>query len=300
MNILLTGATGHVGSAVLTRLVDEGHTVTAIVRSADKAALIEAAGGHALIGDLTDTAMLTAAAAASDGVIHTASPGDESSSDFDDAVVTAVLDALSGTDKPYVHTGGVWIFGAGSALTEGSTIDPPRLTAWRPAIERRVLAADGVRSVVIAPGIVYGEGKGIPRMLVDAPTSGDPAALHLVGAGDQHWTTVHVDDLAALYVLALEGAEAGSYYFGVSGQNPTVRELGIAASTGAGLGGEVVEETVGESGDRLGELFAEALLVDQQATGSKARIDLGWEPNGPSLVEELTTGSYAPQSGTSD
>jgi hypothetical protein len=46
----------------------------------------------------------------------------------------------------------------------------------------------------------------------------------------------------------------------------------------------------------LGDAFADALILNQKATGSRAKIDLGWEPNGPSLVEELATGSYAPRS----
>ncbi len=104
---------------------------------------------------------------------------------------------------------------------------------------------------------------------------------------------MHVDDLAELYVLAYDLADGGSYYIGASGQNPTVRELGVAAASAAGLDGRVEPGTVEEAHERLGELFADALLLDQQATGSAARIDLGWEPNGPSLVDELRSGSYA-------
>ena len=78
----------------------------------------------------------------------------------------------------------------------------------------------------------------------------------------------------------------------MSGQNPTVRELGEAASVAAGLEGRVTPSTDEETAEVLGAPFATALLLDQQATGSAARIDLGWEPNGPSLVDELRTGSF--------
>ena len=146
------------------------------------------------------------------------------------------------------------------------------------------------------PGIVYGYGSGIPNSVVDAPrVSVDGGeALKLVGSGLQHWTTVYVDDLAELYILAFDLAAAGSVYLGVNGQNPTLRELGVAASEAAGLDGRVEPSTPDEVYAVLGKPFADALLLDQQATGAAARIDLGWEPNGPSLVDELRTGSYAP------
>ncbi|MGH1548857.1 NAD-dependent epimerase/dehydratase family protein [Leifsonia poae] len=154
--------------------------------------------------------------------------------------------------------------------------------------------AEGVRGTVVVPSIVYGYGKGLANVIVDAPRGSGVPALRLIGDGSQHWATVHVDDLAALYVLALEHGAAGATYIGAGGQNPTVRELGEAAAQAAGLAGGVAGESVEESRSRLGEQLADALLLDQQARGTKARIDLGWEPNGPSLLEELLVGSYAP------
>ena len=80
----------------------------------------------------------------------------------DDAFVTAVLAGLEGSDKPYVHTSGVWIFGNGSAITETSPFDPPALTSWRLPVEARVRSAVGVKTSIVAPGIVFGNGGGIP------------------------------------------------------------------------------------------------------------------------------------------
>jgi nucleoside-diphosphate-sugar epimerase len=293
MAILLTGATGFIGSAVLRQLRAQGRDVVALVRSEESAAAVTAAGAKPVLGDVTDRELVTHLALESDGVIHLASPGDESSAPTDDAFVTAVFAGLEGSDKPYVHTGGVWIFGSGSDITESSPFDPPALTSWRLPVEARVRSAQGVKTTIIAPGIVFGYGQGIPNVIVDAPRgSGVAPALELLGSGDQHWTTVFVDDLAELYLLAYDLAPAGSYYLGVSGQNPTVRELGEAAATAAGLDGRVEPGTVESAHERLGEAFADALLLDQQARGTAARIDLGWEPNGPTLVEELRSGSY--------
>ena len=104
--------------------------------------------------------------------------------------------------------------------------------------------------------------------------------------------TFTVDCWKRLERFLILGAEGGSYYIGASGENPTVRSLGEAASEAAGLGGRVAPTSVEDVHARLGEEFGDALLLSQQATGSLARIDLGWEPNGPTLVEELRAGSY--------
>ncbi|ANF30786.1 epimerase [Leifsonia xyli] len=289
MTILLTGATGFIGSSVLPRLLDEGHPVITLVRDAEKAAAVKAAGATALIGDAMDAALVERAARESDGVIHLAS-----SKDVDAVLVPAVLAGLAGSGKPFVHTGGVWTYGSNDDIVEDSPVAPPALTAWRGDAEAVVLEADGVRGIVVVPSIVYGHGKGLANVIVDAPRGTGVEALRLIGDGSQHWATVHVDDLAALYVLALEQGTAGATYIGAGGQNPTVRELGEAAAQAAGVAGGVVAESVEESRSRLGEQLADALLLDQQARGTKARIDLGWEPNGPSLLEELLVGTYAP------
>ena len=294
MYVLLTGGTGAVGSRVLPALVAAGHQVTAVVRSEASAETVRSGGATPLLGDLTDVAWLTRQLAGVDGAVHTASPGDASSAGFDRAVVTAVAAAFAGTGKPYVHTGGVWVWGSGADITEDGPFAAPALTAWREEVEALALGVDGARVAVVAPGIVHGYGQGIPNLLAQAPRTASGALL-LVGDGQQHWTTVHADDLADLYLRVLERGRHGAYYLGVSGQNPTVRELGEAASRAAGAGGAVEPDDVEGTRARLGAPFADALLLDQQASGARARTELGWTPSGPSLVEDLESGSYAPR-----
>jgi nucleoside-diphosphate-sugar epimerase len=294
MSIFLTGATGFIGSAVLRQLRLQGRDVTALVRSAEKAAAVEALGATAVLGDATDRELVEKLALDSDGVIHTASPEDETSRDFEDAFVTAAFAGLEGSDKPYVHTGGIWAYGSGPDIDEQSPQNPPAISAWRSEIEKRVLDAVGVKTTLVVPGVVFGYGTGIPSLFTDGTYgSGVAPAVQLVGDGSQHWATVYVDDLAELYLLAFDLADAGSTFIGASGQNPTVLELGVAAAEGTGLDGQVAEASIDETYERFGKPYADALLLDQQARGSAARIDLGWEPNGPSLIDELRTGSYA-------
>lgn len=283
MKVLLTGGSGYIGSAVLKALSARGDEVTGIVRSQSSADAVTGHGATAVIGEITDTAWLAEQLADVDAAIHTASPGDETSVAFDTSISNAVVAAFGGSDKPYLHTSGVWAYGNGDDLTEDKPFDAPALVAWRAEVEKIVLTAD-VRAGIIAPGTVYGHGGGLINLLLSAPKD-DKGALRLIGDGTQHWTTVHVDDLADLYVGALEQRATG-YYLGVSGHNPTVRELGEAIAGSAG----VHPETADESRARLFPALVDALLQSQQASGAKAKADLGWEPVRPSLLEELRVG----------
>lgn len=279
MKILLTGGTGFIGSAVLDQLVEAGHGVTAVVRSQKSSLRVQDAGATGIIGDLFDPDWLAAELRGHDAAIHTAAGSDERDIALNDSVIDAAIAAFSGTTKPFILTGGIWSYGNNAVITEASPLDPPALTAWRAEDEQRLLDS-GIKASIVQPGIVHGYGKGIPAMFAGAAEDG---TVQLFGTGEQHWTTVHVDDLADLYVRALELAPGGRSYIGVSGHNPTVRELGEA------LAGNVAPESPEATVERLGG-FGEALLLDQQATGSRARSELGWQPSRPTLVDELRTG----------
>ncbi|HEY8588006.1 MAG TPA: NAD-dependent epimerase/dehydratase family protein [Naasia sp.] len=280
MQILLTGGTGYIGSAVLDALAAKGHDVTVAVRSEDAATKVGLKGAKAVVGDITDPAWFAERLREADGAVHTAAGGGAA---MDAAVLDAVIDAFAGTGKPYVHTGGVWSWGSSADISESDPHSPPALTAWRDEQEARILASD-VQASVLAPAIVYGYGGGIPAGVIAGAPRNEHGALRLVGDGSQHWATVHVDDLADLYVRVLEQAPGGGTYIGANGENPTVRELAEAA---AGEGGSVVAESAEETRARLGEGFADALLLDQQAIGRLARETFGWEPTRPSILVEL-------------
>ncbi len=292
MNILLTGSTGYIGSALLPVLISAGYSVTALVRSAEKAEAVRERGATPVVGDIGDRDLMSSLAAGADAVVATASPGDATSDAVETAFAHAVLAGL-GEGRTFLRTGGVWVHGSASDITEETPINAPAIVSWRHALDSHVLQAPGIRSLLIEPGVVYGHHGGIPNVVLSSDRVGDPAALRLVGPGTQHWTTVHVDDLAELYLAALENGEGGSRFLGVAGDNPTTRELGEAASHRLGLDGRVVPQEPDDLVERLG-VFGEALLLDQQATGEKARRVLGWKPSRPTLVEEIANGGYDP------
>ncbi|MDQ1546296.1 MAG: hypothetical protein QOH69_1200, partial [Actinomycetota bacterium] len=127
-------------------------------------------------------------------------------------------------------------------------------------------------------GVTYGRGAGMTALIFGDQMKNDDGALRLVGDGSQHWATVYVEDLANLYVRAVENGAAGQHYIGAAGHNPTVLEMAEAA---VGPNGTVAPETAADSQARLSAPFADALLLDEQASGQKARTELGWNPTGP-------------------
>jgi nucleoside-diphosphate-sugar epimerase len=291
MKVALTGGTGFVGSHVLSELHKHGHEVTALVRSRDQADVVAANGATPLVIDLYDRPAVVTALTAADGAVHTASPGDATSADLDSAVVDAVVEAFAGTGRPYLHISGVWVYGNNPAITEESPFGAPPLVAWKEPIERRVLRADGLRGVVIVSSLAYGDGGGgIPGLLLGSPRD-DAGNLITLGTGQQHWSTVHVADLADFFRRALESDAARGYYVIGNGTNSTVAELTAAAAVAAGAPG-AVPGSDDEARARLGDYFAEVLLLDQGTLAAKARTELEWHPTHPTLVEEFRNGSY--------
>ncbi len=291
MKVTLTGSTGFIGSHILTELQEHGHEVIALVRDDAQADRVAAIGATPAVVDLYDRPALTSKFSSADGAIHTASPLDATSANLDSAVVDAATDAFAGTGKPYLHMSGVWIYGDNTAITEESPIKAPAMVAWKEPIERRVLDAAGMRGVVVVSSIAYGDGGGgIIGLLLGSPRD-DADNLIMLGTGQQHWSTVHVADEADFFRRALEDESARGRYIIGDGSNPTLAELTEAAAVAARAPGAVAGSD-DEARARLGDYYAECLLLDQGADAAKARAELGWHPSHPALADEFRHGSY--------
>ena len=241
MNVALTGATGFVGSYVLTGLLEHGHEVTAVVRNDSQGNALADRGAKPVVVDLYDRPAVSSLLGSVDAAIHTASPGDTTSADLDSAMVDAVLEAFGGTGKPYLQIGGAWVYGNNSAITEASPYDAPPLVAWKEPIEARMLGEPGMRGVVILAATTYGDGDGgggVPGVLLGSPRD-DAGNLIMLGDGHQHWSTVHAADLADAFRRALESESARGRYVIGNGLHPTVAELTQAAAVAVGAPGAV-------------------------------------------------------------
>ena len=291
MKVVLTGATGFIGSHILTDLVKHGHEVTAVVRDDAQAAVVAARGAIPAVADLYDRPTVATLFAGADGAIHTASPGDATSADLDSAVVDAATEAFDGTGKPYLQIGGVWVYGDNTVITEESAYDAPPLVAWKAPIEQRVLDEDGMRGVVIVSSVAYGDGGGaLPGLLLGSPRD-EAGRLVMVGDGQQHWSTVHVADLADFFRRVLEDDSARGRYVVGNGLRPTVAELTESAAVAVGAPGAVPGSDE-EARARVGDYFAGVLLIDQATDAARARAELDWHPSHPSLTDEFRHGSY--------
>jgi nucleoside-diphosphate-sugar epimerase len=291
MRVALTGSTGYIGSHVLRELLDHGHEVTALVKDAAQSDVVAAQGAKAEVVDLYDRPSVVKLLADSGGAVHTASPGDATSADLDTAVVDAAIEAFDGTGKPYVQISGLWAYGNNTAITEDSPFDAPPLVAFRPAIESRVLGTTGMRGVVPISSVAYGDGGGgVPGVLLGSPRD-EQGNLIMVGSGQQQWSTVHVADVADFFRRVLEDDSAHGYYVLGNGVSSTVADITEAAAVAVGAPGAVAGSDE-EARARLGDYFAEVLLLSQGTAATKARTELGWNPSHPSLLDEFREGSY--------
>ena len=138
-------------------------------------------------------------------------------------MVDAAIEAFAGTGKPYLHISGLWVYGTNPSISEESPFNAPALVAWKEPIERRVLGATGMRGVVIVSSVAYGDGGGgIPGLLLGSPRD-DAGSLIMLGTGQQHWSTVHVADLADFFRRALEDDSARGRYVIGNGAEPDRR-----------------------------------------------------------------------------
>ncbi|PZE63031.1 NAD-dependent dehydratase [Curtobacterium sp. MCPF17_001] len=292
MKVFLTGTTGYLGSAIAKQLLANGHEVLGHVRTSEAADRVSSLGIVPRLGDVLDDVWLRGELTDVDGAVHAASPNDTGSAAFDGRILDTVLDVFAGTDQRYVHTGGSWIHGSGRRLNEASPYAPPVIVAWRPAVLDRIrVAASTVHATMVAPANLYGHGGGLVALLANAPT--ENGQLRYPGSA-QAFPNVHVDDAAALFVHVLEHDAPGPYVIAANTESVPMDTLARALSDAQGLAGQIHGDSPEEARHRLGPL-ADPLLLNASIDSSAARA-LGGAPNGPTLIDEIRSGSYMPRS----
>jgi nucleoside-diphosphate-sugar epimerase len=299
MHVFVTGATGHIGSAVVTDLLEAGHRVTGLARSEQSAAALTAKGAEAHHGDLDDLDGLRTAAAASDGVIHLAYRHDfdndfVGAAETDLRVVQAMGEVLAGSDRPLVNTSGTLLLAGvaqGRTATENDAAEAgPRIDSENATV---ALAERGVRSSVIRLSpLVHStlDHHGFAHRLINIAREKGVSAY--IGDGANRWPGVHTLDAAHLYRLALESAPAGSRLHGVADEGVPFRE--IAAVIGRHLELPVQSISAESAYEHFGFLAVFGMLDNPTSSALTQKL-LDWDPQGPGLIEDLNDGHYFAQ-----
>lgn len=290
MKLFITGATGYIGGSIAARLVAEGHSVRGLVRDRAKADLLSACGIHPVLGSLDDEEVLAREASEADGVVNAANADHLPS-------LQVMLGAMERSGKPLVHTSGSSVIGddaRGNRLSEAIfdedtpfVVEPTKQA--RHELNGMVLAAAarGVRTAVICPTLIYGVGKGLNPNSIQIPFLVEQARAHgvvrVVGHGLNRWSTVHIDDLTDLYLLALEKAPAGAFYFAENGE-ASFAAIGeaIAARLGMGYFESVAAEEAAKAWGPARAYYTYG--SNSRVLARRARRELGWTPRHDSAL----------------
>jgi nucleoside-diphosphate-sugar epimerase len=292
MRIFITGANGFIGGAVASALIADGHSVRGLIREKKNVVAVESQGIMPVLGTLDDAALLREEACAADAVVNAAS------SDHRGAV-EALLAGLAESDKPLLHTSGSSIVGdeamgepSDRVFHEGTPLEPEPDKIARVAVDRLVLEAPGVRSVVLCNTMIYGSALGAPAESVQIPALVRQAkasgVARYIGRGLNRWSNVHIADVAALYVLALKRASAGTFLYVESGEaalGEVVRAIAARLDLGEARPWRP-EEAVAEWGR---EMAVFALGSNSRVRGRLAVEQYGWKPRHRSITDWIAS-----------
>jgi nucleoside-diphosphate-sugar epimerase len=304
MKIFVTGASGWIGTPVVAELLGANHQVVGLARSEASAQALEAAGASVQRGDLDDPAGLAKAAADSDGVIHLAFQHEvafgqgnfPAAAAADRRAVEAMGEALAGSDRPFVLASGMLGLTFGQVATEDDGLVPNPIIRGNPAGIRAATAllalslrGIGVRSSVLRlPPTVHGDGdQGFMTTLIGIARERGIAGY--VGDGANRWPGVHVSDAARLARLAVEDAPAGSVLHAVGDEGVAFSD--IAAAMSRQLNVPATSVSPADALEHFGHLGL-FVAVDCPASALITREVLGWEPTGPTLIEDLDQAHY--------
>ena len=301
MRVFLTGGTGYIGSAVLDALLRGGHRVTALVRDPEKAARLSARGVTTVAGELGSPKTFTKVLAEADAAVHTAFEGSPRGIEKDREAIDTLLTSLrtsktaSGTAPTFIYTSGVWVLGnTTKPADEDTPLDPAPHVAWRPAHEQLVLdaGANGLRTIVVRPGIVYGGSRGIVSDILKDALNG---MMRVIGPGKNRWPTVYARDLGDLYARLLEAPDARGVFHANDETDERVNDIVEAIAEHLTQRPDIRHMPMPEARRKLGT-YADALALDQRVRSPRAKA-LGWAPtlssitaNVPRLFEEFRRG----------
>lgn len=297
MKVLVIGATGYAGSHIARRMVHGGHAVWGIARSASGAERVSALGANPVAADLADMASLDPALAKVDAVIYAA----QLLLEPEHEALGMLIERLAGSGKTLIFTSGTGVLSqktdgdwSDDSFAEDDAFVPSKWLTRRVETERlvRQAAGRGVRAMVVRPPMIWGHGGcGLIEAFFDsARQTGE--VCHL-GRGLNLYSNVHVEDLAAVYSLALDQGVPGALYHAVAGE---VAHRTLAERVAAQIGCPVRSVDFEEAAAIWGKFLALIIMSTcSRSRSPRARRELGWEPRHLDMLSDVPHPAYRDQ-----
>jgi len=299
MKIFVTGGTGALGKFLLPQLLEKGHEVVALSRSADRAESIEKMGASAVIADPLSKEQLTAAVrrAEPEVIIHqlTALKGVENFKKLDENFAltnrfrTEVTDSLLaaartiGTQRLIVQSYCGWPYArkGGPVKNEDDPLDPKPLEGFVKTLaairymESKIHSVPTLQGLALRYGAFYGPGSAIGKggAVVKLVKK---RKLPIIGGGTGIWSFIHLKDAASATVAAVTSGEPGVYNIVDDEPAKVSAWLPVLAKAVGGKPPPKIPYWLGELLAGKGGVMMMTQI--KGCSNAKAKRDLGWTP----------------------
>lgn len=236
MNVLVLGANGYTGNALVKALLERKHTVRGLVRRVEEGLALEKLGMELRVGDVLDETSLQTIADGCEIVFNVVAtcriePA-ESKTLLIDGARSIFRNVDRATLKKYIWCSNVAVYGypkPTDRLTETSPLKPT-YSLGKVTVDAEKLARESVPAIAVRVANVYGKGRDSIAALQDN-------RIRLLNGGDNWSSRIHVDDLVTTLIAAMQRANPDSVYLAVDDlpvkQNEFFKE--ISAAVGAAM-----------------------------------------------------------------
>lgn len=299
MNVFITGASGYIGGAVARELQKKGHNIIALARTNSTAKALQAKGYTAILGDLLQPDKWQKQAAQANVFIHCAQVrlgkriGKrwlQQAAHADRVAFTGIVEAATRSSHctAIIYTSGISVVGDyGSEWTDENTPLKPSTTVGSYHVQGEQLAREahsrGLPVVVIRPSLPVSAAGTFSDFFLAQAAQGK---LRYIGNGQNFCPTVHLEDLAQAYVLAVENPPVGETLI-VSDNNPLTMEDFSNALTQQFGKGKAKSAPKWLVSVLAGKPLANLLSSSFRVKNDKAKKLLGWKPHHPTFYDAL-------------
>ncbi|KAJ2047328.1 hypothetical protein GGI03_008107 [Coemansia sp. RSA 2337] len=286
-NVLILGASGYIGKEVSRAFSRAGFRVHGLVRNEEEARILAHDEIYTIIGDIKRPESLIKNFDEADIIIDTFVDYNETA-EYIKNVLNAVKQAgerraQRGGQLTFIHTSSLWVQGetGHQGESQDSDLQPLEGVAWRVKAEQDILAlvrTPNVRVIVLRPALVYGRTGGFFDRVFSGLIAGN---IRLPGTLENSLSTIHVDDLAELYVKIAERAPVlkGQTLTAANRSSESVQDIIRAVRRLAGK--REIKVEAHKPANVTDEGFALTQVIDTRST----RAVTNWEPRKRTFVE---------------